>query len=410
MSGSVLVVDDQRLPRQALANELRDAGFKVAEASDGAEGWLSFCRHPPDVVVTDLVMPICGGLDLLQHIQSQSDVPVILFSSQGTVETAAAAFKAGASDFLSATDLSGEGIVDRVTRLIGTRGYGDEDPRMQRYFVGRSPPMIRLRAQLTALAPLLSPVFILGDSGTGRDTAVRALHETGSSAGGRLVKIRSHTQVPDLSNGFPGAFYLDGFETFSGSLQREWLNRIGDARRSGYARTRRIFISSRRPRAAWLDDPTFIEGPGGFLLSMAVSLQPLSSHREDLPDIAKDLCKRISASLGRRVRLSPASLRYISDHQWNGEIRELKQVLERVVAFTAGEQVRRDTLKDVFRESIESVESYRQLRLERERSDLIEALRKFDGNISRTAHHLNRSRAAIYRMIKKFKIPLRPGT
>lgn len=410
MRGSVLVVDDQRLPRQALANELRDAGFKVAEARDGAEGWLSFRRRPPDVVVTDLVMPVCDGLDLLRQIQSLSDVPVILFSSQGTVETAAAAFKAGANDFLSATDLSGEGIVERVSRLIGTGRYEDDDPRMQRYFVGRSPPMVRLRAQLTALAPLLSPVFILGESGTGRDTAVHALHETGSSASGRLMKIRSHARVPDLSNGFPGAFYLDGFEAFSGSLRSEWLNRIGDARRSGYARTPRIFISSRRPRAAWLDDAAFIEGPGGFLLSTAVRLQPLSSLREDLPDIAKDLCRRISASLGRRVRLSPASLRYISEHEWNGETRELKQVLERVIAFTTGEQVRRDTLKDVLRESVESVESYRQLRRERERSDLIEALRKFDGNISRTAQHLNRSRAAIYRMISKFKIPLQPGS
>jgi Nif-specific regulatory protein len=103
-------------------------------------------------------------------------------------------------------------------------------------------------------------------------------------------------------------------------------------------------------------------------------------------------------------------LRYISEHEWNGETRELKQVLERVIAFTTGEQVRRDTLKDVLRESVESVESYRQLRRERERSDLIEALRKFDGNISRTAQHLNRSRAAIYRMISKFKIPLQPGS
>ena len=92
MHGNVLVVDDQPLPRRALANELRDGGFTVQEAADGAEGWSRFCQHKPDLVITDLVMPASDGLQLLGRIRSQSDVPVILFSAYGTVQSTAAAF------------------------------------------------------------------------------------------------------------------------------------------------------------------------------------------------------------------------------------------------------------------------------------------------------------------------------
>ncbi len=111
MRGTVLVVDDQARPRRALAAELEDAGFTVVQAADGDEAWKQFCDRAPDAVVTDMVMPKRDGLDLLGKIRSRSDVPVILFTARGSVQTAASAFKAGADEFVSSPDVGVEELV-----------------------------------------------------------------------------------------------------------------------------------------------------------------------------------------------------------------------------------------------------------------------------------------------------------
>ena len=98
---TVLVVDDQKRPRELLSVELEDAGFTVLTAADGEEGWERFCGSEAAVVVTDMSMPRCDGIELLRRIRSRSDVPVIVFSGHGSVESAAEAFKAGADDFVN---------------------------------------------------------------------------------------------------------------------------------------------------------------------------------------------------------------------------------------------------------------------------------------------------------------------
>jgi DNA-binding response OmpR family regulator len=102
--------------RQALCIELVDAGFKVVEAANGEEALEQFRASNPDVVITDLVMPECDGQQLLERLKSESDVPVLLFSSQGSVQSAVAALKSGANDFLSSSDVSVEEIVECTGR------------------------------------------------------------------------------------------------------------------------------------------------------------------------------------------------------------------------------------------------------------------------------------------------------
>ncbi len=410
MRGNVLVVDDQSLSRTALANDLRDGGFEVQEASNGVEGWARFCQRAPDVVVTDLVMPASDGLDLLSRIRSRSDIPVILFSAHGTVQTTAAAFKAGAQDFLAADDLAGEDIVERVARALAAVEGDREDSPMYRYFVGQTPSMKRLRTQLTALAPLASPVLVLGQRGTGRDTAVRALHELGATAGGSFVRIASAAPVPDLSAPFPAALYLDGLEGLTPEMRTTWFLRIADARRRGYGKTRRIFISSTWLADRWRADSTFATELGVCLLNSAVELPALSSYREDLPEIAQMLCGRISERLSRKLRLSPAALRLVSEHEWTGQSREVEHLIERAAHFSSGHQIRRETLAAVIQENSESVARYRELRREGEFTDLTRTLQNSGGNIALTARRLNRSRGAVYRMIRKYGIPLRPAS
>jgi DNA-binding NtrC family response regulator len=408
MRGNVLVVDDQPLSRIALANDLRDSGFEVQEASDGVQGWALFCRQAPDLVVTDLVMPKSDGLDLLSRIKSRSDVPVVLFSAHGSVQTTAAAFKAGAQDFLAADELGGEDIVERIARTLETNGSNRKNSPIYRHFSGQAESIRRLRKQLEALAPLFSPVLVLGRRGTGRDAAVRALHELGSTSGGRFQRIGSTSPLPDLSTQFPAALYLDGLEALTPKTRKDFFLRLADARRRGYGKTRRIFISSTWSADRWRSDSTFATEIGAFLLNSSVELPLVSSYREDLPEIAQMICSRTSERLNRKLHISRAGLALVAESSWVGQIRQLEQLIERAAHFSAEGQIQRDTLAAVIQENSESVARHRELRRENELTDLTRTLAQAGGNIALTARRLNRSRGAIYRMLRKYGIPLQP--
>ena len=123
---------------------------------------------------------------------------------------------------------------------------------------------------------------------------------------------------------------------------------------------------------------------------MAIELPSIQDHPEDLPEIAQVLCRRLSERTGRRVRLSPAANRLIAEKTWKGEALELERILERAITFTLGNQVRRDTVRNILRESAASVASYRNAESARERIEVTEALRRENGNISRVASQLGR--------------------
>lgn len=412
MHKKILVVDDERLPRQALCNELTDAGFEVDQAADGLQGWKLFHECEPDVVVTDLSMPRSDGIELLSRIHACSDVPVILFSAYGTVQTTAAAFKAGAHDFFSSTEIEIEDLVHEIKKAIES---GDQDlstvaNQIRPYFAGHSTTMDILRGRLSALASLHIPVFIVGPIGSGRDQAFHVLHNFGHTEGEDFAIVQSASPIPDFDTLTPGSIYLDGIEHFSDSSRAEWSERLDEIERHGFHQAPRIFASSAQPMAHWRADDTFRHGLGRHLLPSAIELPALEGHREDLPEIARALCRRISQRIGRAVRLSQAALEMICDQLWHGQVAEIERTLERAVAFSPGSQVRRESLNEVLTEYGESVAVYRDAEVARERNSLIEAIRESGGNISRTAQRLGKSRSATYRMIERHGITLERKT
>ena len=408
MSKKVLVVDDQPLPRQALCNELLDVGFEVEQAEDGEQGWKVFQTTHPDVVVTDLTMPHSDGLELLSRIRGSSEVPVILFSAYGTVQSTAAAFKAGAHDFLSSTEIEIEDLVSQIKRAVehGDPKAADLTSRIQPLFAGESTLMCDLRGRLSTLASFPIPVFLVGPPGSGRDQAFRILHDMGHTEGEDFAILKPQSAVPDFDTLTPGSIYLDGLEDFSQESRDEWAERLDQIEREGFDQAPRIFISSGRPLSHWRSQEAFCHGLGRHLLASAIELPSIQDHPEDLPEIAQVLCRRLSERTGRRVRLSPAANRLIAEKTWRGEVFELERILERAITFTLGNQVRRDTVRNILRESAASVASYRNAESARERIEVTEALRKENGNISRVASQLGRSRSAIYRMIDRHGIAL----
>jgi two-component system nitrogen regulation response regulator NtrX len=401
----VLVVDDHVRPRRALATELEDAGFGVVQASDGAEAWEQFRQHPPDVVITDMVMPRSDGLDLLSRIRSCSDVPVILFTARGSVASAATAFKAGADDFVSSPDVEVEGLVALVEQAIAGARPSLELGDLEQRLVGRSRPISRLREQVSGLAPLRTPVLVSGEPGTGRDTVVRALHELGATAGSELLRVDTASFSPESPLPETGAVYLDGIERLSTEAQAYWTERVAEAEAAGFRDEPRILASTSGPLSLYLDDGNVYQELRGALLRFTIELPPLRVIADDVPEIADALVKRIGASLGRRIRLSASAREFLATQRWPGNARQLERLLERAIGFSRGRQVRREVVKDVLSDLEASLASIREQHGALERGALLRALQATGGNVTHTAEILGKSRSAVYRLIEKHGIP-----
>ena len=408
MPERILVVDDLEPARHALARELNDAGFDTIEAESGETGWNQFHLHRPDVVVSDVSMPDGTGLDLLSRIRSESDVPVVLFTAFGSVRSAASAMKKGADDFVASDATTLDELVEAVHRAISDRAAPDEEnDAFAERFPGRSPEMKRVRERLAGLAPLKHPVLVSGPQGSGRDFAVRALHELGVSGHGTPVRIaadraESKMLIPDCS-----AIYLDGIEGFPERAQSFWSRYIQDSAARSFDGTPRIFASSLE-RSEEAGTPTTEEGI--LFESMrrySLSLPSVRGTSEDFVDIAHALVARAGERIGRRVKLSPAAVRFLTTQSFPGNMAQLEDVITRCIAFTRGRIIRREVVEDVITEQEESLETIRKRRADQERAELLQAIRETGGNISRTAKQLGRSRAAVYRLIEKHKVPVR---
>jgi len=405
MRGIVLIVDDHGPPRRALARELEDADFAVVEAADGVEGWECFLRHAPDVVITDLMMPRSSGQDLLERIRLRSDVPVILFSAYGSVETAVAALKAGADDFVSSSGIDIDDLVERVKRAVEERRRPTVSAPIEQRLVGRSSAMTRVRERVASLAPLSTPVLIAGEPGTGRDAVARALHELGSSASGEMLRLDCASFSSESPRRECAAVYLDGVEALSLQAQAYWAKWLQAAQGRRLRGGPRLLAST--------TDRQLAGGGGSFhpvlreqLHRLVIELPPLRDRPEDIPDLADALVESLATTVGRSVRLSPSALELAAACSWPGNARQLEQLLERAIAFTRGPFIRRELLGQVLAEAEESLARIRERRGWQEREELLEAIEQTGGNVSQAAEILGKSRTSIYHLLSKHGIPL----
>ncbi len=406
---TVLIVDDQERARDLLSAELKEAGFSVVSAADGEEGWQSFCRAAPSVVVTDMAMPRCDGIELLRRIRSRSDVPVIVFSGHGSIEAAADAFKAGADDFVNSLDLE----IDDLVALVRQSAHSHHAPpsriEIEQRLVGESTAIRRVRWQISGLAPLSAPVLATGEPGTGRSTAIQTMHELGSTESGELRRIEAGSFVPaDFSDGGAiGAVHLVDVEHLSADAQRYWSNRLTRDERSSLPNALRIFASTSTSLAALVGVGVFDARLAKALLRFEVEMPPLRDRPGDVPEIARALLEKISRSVGRpRIQLSPAGLKYLETCRFAENIRQLERLLERAVAYSLGKVIRRQTLHELMAELESTVARMREERQLLERERLLSTLQETGGNITHTAEILEKSRAAVYRLIAKHDIPL----
>lgn len=398
MDPTVLVVDDRARPRRLLAEELADAGFHVLEADGGKAGWERFRRDAPDLVITDLVMPDMDGIDLLGRIRRDSRVPVIVFTAHASVETAVAALKAGAQEFVAAAEDGLDVLVAMArgcTREARARGGVDLDTLL----AGDSAAMQRVRERLRALAPLDEPVLVTGERGTGRDCVASLLHEL--RGGGAFRKITA-ADSPKTALPFRGTVYLDEADAFAPEALAAWMERLA-------VRPGPRFVASAGPTLQGrLARGVAAASFDARLLRFEVTLPPLRERPEDVPRVARTLLARFGAELGRSdLSFEPRALRRLRGESWPGNVAELAGIVEKLAAFTTARVIQRPEVDAVLAEFRLSLASLRDQGAAEERARLVQVLQETRGNVTRAAERLGRSRAAVYRLVERHGVPLR---
>ncbi len=393
---TVLVADDQLATRTHIAGRLLDAGFDVLEAADGEEAWECFGRQEPDLVVTDLRMPRCDGLELLTRIRTRSRVPVIVLTAYGDIPTAVKAMKGGAEEFLSFDDLDVSQLIERVQALVRARPERSDPDALRARIAGDSAAMQRTRERVAGLLEMRTPALIVGEPGTGRDHVARVLHEQGPDAA-QPWEVRIGADDPGPED-LParGTVYVDGVGDLSPASQERWARWI--ARPAGAAGGPRLVASMVEEPATDQLVPALAEA----LARFRVSLPRLVDRVEDLPELCEQLIAEHARRLSRPViELDSGALSELRRHTWPRNVRELDEVVEQLVAFSPRGRIGASQVADVIAELREDVADLRGQRDRQQRDELVEALRRTGGNLSQAAELLGISRGALRHRARK---------
>jgi DNA-binding NtrC family response regulator len=379
MAHRVLIADDLEASRKGLAALVATWGYEVEEAADGQEALAKAADSNPAVVITDLVMPKLDGLGLLKAVQAELPFTmVIIITGHGTIETAVGATKDGAYDYLTKpVDVArlrllvekaiekGEALreVNVLRRRVkAVWGHGR--------LVGTSKAMQAVFRQIDLAAPTSAPVLIVGASGTGKELAARTLHELSPRGQGPFVAVNC-AAIPETlleseifgheRGAFTGALerrigcfelahqgtlLLDEIAEMSPALQAKFLRILQDGslkRIGGRSEIRvdvRVLAATNKEPARGLQDGSFREDLYYRLNVFTLSLPLLRARREDIPLLIQAFVEEFDAKYERKVRgVDEAALRLLVAHDWPGNVRQLRNTLERAVISCAGELI-----------------------------------------------------------------------
>lgn len=443
----ILVVDDDSSLRRVMKMQLEEAGYSVSVAADGDEAWQMLQSAEPRLVVTDLRMPITG-LELLKRIaEAGMSTTVIVVTAFGTVETAVDAMKMGAYDYVT-KPLDFDALLLVVKRAMERQNLMEEVRTLrsaldERYgfdgIVGRSKGLLHVLDQASRVAKTDATVLIDGETGTGKELVARAIHHNSRRSARPFVAINCGAIPRELveselfgytRGAFTGALAhkqgrieaADGGTLFLDEvgelpldaqvkllrvLQEGELAKLGAS--SPVKVDVRVIAATHRNLQAMVEDDTFREDLFYRLAVVPLRLPPLRERKEDIPELIDVLLERARKRHGaEKVRLTPQVQQRLISYRWPGNVRQLENVLERLIVLASSDVI---DVSELPEELIE-VPANNGLRwpdlpdegisLEAVERDLISrALERFGGNQTQAARFLDISRRTlIYRMEK----------
>ncbi len=379
--GHVLIADDEEAARRSLAQILTEDGFTVSLAANGEEALNLVARESPDVLLTDLRMPVMDGHELLNRVrQGFPDVPVVIMTAHGTIASAVQAVRDGAEDYLTKPidvedlELLIERILKRNRLLAETRLLRERVDEKYRFenIIGRSSEMMEVYRLIEQVAPSQASILITGESGTGKELIAQAIHQRSTRRDAPFVKVSCAALPETLLES-----ELFGHErgAFTGALARRagrfeiaaggtiFLDEIGDVapamqvkllwflqerqfERLGGNQTLtvdvRVIAATHRNLQALIKEGKFRDDLYYRLNVIEIPLPPLRDRLQDIPLLVDYFIRKFSASNDKKVdRVSDDALAALLAYGWPGNVRELEHAIERAVILS------RDRIIDV---------------------------------------------------------------
>jgi len=450
MPERILFIDDDAAGREVALFNLRKAGYEVASASDGQEGLDAFAAAPFDLVITDVKMPGVSGLEVLRRVRAAApDVPVLVITAFGNVETAVRAMKEGAYDFIGKPFhrdqllLSVEKALERRRLATEVRALRIRAGGVGREIVSTSPAMQSVLEMVSRLAPTEATVLITGESGTGKEMVARRIHVESPRADGPFVAVNCAAIPPDLleselfghaRGAFTGAvrdrtgrfrqasggtLFLDEVAEIPPALQGKLLRVLQEKTVDAVGADApvpvdvRILAATHRDLASRIREGTFREDLYYRLNVVELHVPALRDRPEDIPPLASHFVGEFSG--GREIAIPPAVMRELSRRTWPGNVRELKNACERMVVLCRGSELSAADLPPSARPAEErgseeppadwpALPPEGLSLVDLERRVIERALRLKGGNITQTAAYLRIPRHVLVYRLEKYGI------
>jgi two-component system nitrogen regulation response regulator NtrX len=457
MKSRILVVDDEAEIRRSVRMILEYEGYDVQEASSGPEALALIEREAPDLVFLDIKMPGVDGLEVLEKIkQANEPLPVVIISGHGTVSTAVEATKLGAFDFIE-KPLASERVLVTIKNALDRTRLQDENRSLKRavearhQMVGESPGLRHVWDAIKRAAPTNATVLLLGESGVGKELVARAIHRNSLRSRERFVQVNcaaipeelieselfghekgsftgaAEKQIGKFEQADRGTIFLDEVGDMSAKTQAKVLRVLqeGEVERLGSARTIkvdvRVIAATNKDLELEIERGNFREDLYFRLSVIPIKVPALRDRREDIPALVRHFADLFSRENNRRAqRFTPAAVETLQKARWKGNVRELRNTVERLLIMTPGDSIDADNLRDVVRPDTRPAQAeqgapaaggnhvapgtLREFKELAERKFLVEKLRENAWNISKTAEIIGTPRSNLYKKLEQYGI------
>ena len=450
MKARILVIDDELAIRESLRMILEYDGYECLLAPTGQEGIALVERETPDLVFLDIKMPGMDGLETLRRIRDLGEIlPIVIISGHGTVSTAVEATKLGAFDFLE-KPLASERVSVTIRNALDQHRLEDENRSwrqaadVRHEMVGQSPALRQVTEAVGRAAPTNVTVLLLGQSGVGKELVARAIHKNSLRARERFVQVNcaaipedlieselfghekgsftgaTERQIGKFEQADRGTLFLDEVGDMSLRTQAKVLRVLqeGEVERLGSARTIkvnvRVVAATNKDLTAEMEKGRFRDDLYFRLSVVPIPVPPLRERAEDIPELVRHFVTLFARKNNFKTKgFTEAALDLMKRHQWKGNIRELRNLVERLIIMTPGDAIDapdvgatlgvddRATAADNSRERPGTL---RQFKEDAERTFLVGMLREHGWNISKTAEVIDTPRSNLYKKLEQYHI------